>query len=173
MKSTVVVVTFILFLLMSYSAKAEDHAGDGSGGRAGVTALPQVDVQGRLNELTSACFAGRPFPARQAQIPVQPPVTQPPGDSAPTITVPPPTQPDNKPPTPDKPVANTAGRDLIGGKCITCHHHAGSTPDSFKGKASEVERRLNLPLGAPGHMPDQGSISESEKAAIISWVKGQ
>lgn len=188
MKRIVVVVAVISYLFLSYSTKAEDH-GAGTGSRSQVVEVPKLDAQSRLNELVSACFAGRPFPARQTISKViEQPVT-PAGPSvdsgAPTISNP--VTPggsgggsstgaevSTNPSTPPggSGGGSTAGRDAVARNCVTCHH-ASSSPDSFKAKAAEVTRRINLPNGDPQHMPQNATLSVSDKQAILDFVNGK
>lgn len=181
MKRTVVVVSLFVLLFVFRSSRAEEHGSGSAGGRPTAT-TPQVDAQSRLFELTSACFAGRPFPAREfVQIPSPTQTQGSSADSAPTL--PSASASSNSANTGASTQASTqavpsstnsaaAGAAALTKNCMTCHHQ-GMPPEYFKSRAADVERRMNLPLTDKEHMPKGGNLSAEEKAAIIAFVKGQ
>lgn len=71
-----------------------------------------------------------------------------------------------------KPLAETACANSIG-----CHVAGGSGPGDFtnyqalSGVSQTVKTRLELPVGAPGHMPEGGTLTQEELDIFICWIE--
>ena len=157
MKFSILVVGVVAFLSLNASVKAEDttaHNGE-AGTNRNKTSTPTLAVNkdARLFELTSACMAGRAFPASQhggAALPSLPSGTSANATSSAAGA------------------AVSAGEAVLTSNCISCHANAVSL---FTGpKATEAIRRVNIEFAKEGHMPKAATLTDSDKTALISYL---
>lgn len=173
MKRTVVVVSLMVLVLSAFSF-GEDHAEQGGTAPRRTVLVPKLNSEQRADQLVSACLVGRPFPPREmVQIPE---ASQAGGGSQEAAPIAPAEtsalqQDSTSIPQPSG-SSSIDGRGVLEANCTSCHH-SGQSPEFFKGKASDVEDRLNLPESDPRHMPQGKSLSAEDKTAIINWVNGR
>jgi len=84
--------------------------------------------------------------------------------------------------TPTPPVTETPGpkflaaKGIIADKCVSCHSGSGTGPGNFadnatlKAKIALIQTRISLTAGAPGFMPQGGTLTDPEKIAILAWT---
>jgi mono/diheme cytochrome c family protein len=154
-----------LFLVMSVASYADnEHSGEEQGQQSGHEEVSPNQLN-KLNDLVSTCLAGRPI---GGSIPTgggsTPSVTEEPPGTTPTGTGSTPADP----PIPAELNGGNAGNGavLYSSRCLSCHPGAAGAPD-----LSKEPRGIKMSDVATGHMPKNGTLTQTEKADLIAYFK--